>query len=255
MEKRKGEFLERAENMVKLAKEAISEGGSSYCNFDCLIQDIIKLNESMSEEDTVKCAEMSIALTSAFLASSLGTVTLNTPFSMLAFIPSIFTFSGSLNRRRNLPELLSIRCHPRKVRRENVRLRGLLPVDPRAGEPRRLAGNLRCRDGGVREWEVVEGVPDFEGEWVEDGASSAAEEARNQRHSIIGERKERLSNCFQISVALLDGVKIEGLMCIYREVNAGDFWIGSFLKFREGKVRRKNYVEYGGDFEVFRLIK
>ncbi|XP_031114998.1 7-deoxyloganetic acid glucosyltransferase-like [Ipomoea triloba] len=56
MEKRKGEFLERAENMVKLAKEAISEGGSSYCNFDCLIQDIIKLNESMSEEDTVKCA-------------------------------------------------------------------------------------------------------------------------------------------------------------------------------------------------------
>nr|GMD59075.1 7-deoxyloganetic acid glucosyltransferase-like [Ipomoea batatas] len=45
MEKRKGEFLERAENMGKLAKQAISEGGSSYCNFDCLIQDIIKVNE------------------------------------------------------------------------------------------------------------------------------------------------------------------------------------------------------------------
>ncbi|XP_019152334.1 PREDICTED: 7-deoxyloganetic acid glucosyltransferase-like [Ipomoea nil] len=46
MEKRKGEFLERAENMAKLGKQAISEGGSSYCNFDCLIQDIIKVNEA-----------------------------------------------------------------------------------------------------------------------------------------------------------------------------------------------------------------
>ncbi|XP_031115383.1 7-deoxyloganetic acid glucosyltransferase-like [Ipomoea triloba] len=47
MDKRKGELLKRVEDMGKLAKEAITEGGSSYCNLDCLIQDIIKLNVSV----------------------------------------------------------------------------------------------------------------------------------------------------------------------------------------------------------------
>ncbi|KAL2525788.1 UDP-glycosyltransferase 85A1 [Abeliophyllum distichum] len=41
MEEREKEFLERAENMAKLARKAVSEGGSSYCNLDALI-DYIK---------------------------------------------------------------------------------------------------------------------------------------------------------------------------------------------------------------------
>ncbi|KAI3470827.1 hypothetical protein Pfo_027490, partial [Paulownia fortunei] len=40
-----------------------------------------------------------------------STVTVSTPFSMAAFTSSNFAFSGSLNRRRNLPLLLSTRCH------------------------------------------------------------------------------------------------------------------------------------------------
>ncbi|KAK2975661.1 hypothetical protein RJ640_025957 [Escallonia rubra] len=54
---------------------------------------------------------MSMALTSGFFPSSLGTVTVSTPFSMAAFTWSILAFSGSLNRRTNLPLLLSTRCH------------------------------------------------------------------------------------------------------------------------------------------------
>lgn len=49
--------------------------------------------------------------TSGFFCSSLGTVTVNTPFSMLAFTCSFLAFSGNLNRRRNFPLLLSTRCH------------------------------------------------------------------------------------------------------------------------------------------------
>ncbi|CAA3011328.1 7-deoxyloganetic acid UDP-glucosyltransferase [Olea europaea subsp. europaea] len=41
IEVRKNEFMERAENIAKLARKAVSEGGSSYCNFDSLI-DYIK---------------------------------------------------------------------------------------------------------------------------------------------------------------------------------------------------------------------
>ncbi|KAL2548793.1 UDP-glycosyltransferase 85A3 [Forsythia ovata] len=41
MEERKEEFLERAENMAILARKAVREGGSSYCNLDALI-DYIK---------------------------------------------------------------------------------------------------------------------------------------------------------------------------------------------------------------------
>ena len=51
------------------------------------------------------------AFTSAFFTSSFGTVTVSTPFSRLALTSSIFAFSGNLNRRRNLPLLLSTRCH------------------------------------------------------------------------------------------------------------------------------------------------
>uniref|UniRef100_A0A0A8YU32 Uncharacterized protein n=1 Tax=Arundo donax TaxID=35708 RepID=A0A0A8YU32_ARUDO len=50
-------------------------------------------------------------LTSGFLASSLGTVTVSTPFSNDALICSVLAFSGSRNRRRNLPLLRSTRCH------------------------------------------------------------------------------------------------------------------------------------------------
>ncbi|KAL2548758.1 UDP-glycosyltransferase 85A1 [Forsythia ovata] len=41
MEERKEEFLERAENMAKLARKAVSKGGSSYSNLEALI-DYIK---------------------------------------------------------------------------------------------------------------------------------------------------------------------------------------------------------------------
>uniref|UniRef100_A0A0D9Z548 Uncharacterized protein n=1 Tax=Oryza glumipatula TaxID=40148 RepID=A0A0D9Z548_9ORYZ len=50
-------------------------------------------------------------LTSGFLGSSLGTVTVSTPFSMDALICSGLVFSGSRNLRRNLPLLRSTRCH------------------------------------------------------------------------------------------------------------------------------------------------
>ncbi|XP_060183974.1 7-deoxyloganetic acid glucosyltransferase-like [Lycium barbarum] len=40
MEKRIGEFLQRAEHMASLGKRAVNEGGSSYVNLDRLIQDI-----------------------------------------------------------------------------------------------------------------------------------------------------------------------------------------------------------------------
>ena len=52
-----------------------------------------------------------MALTLGFFTSSFGTVTVSTPFSMLALTSSIFAFSGSLNLRRNFPLLLSIWCH------------------------------------------------------------------------------------------------------------------------------------------------
>ncbi|ERM95761.1 hypothetical protein AMTR_s00023p00249070 [Amborella trichopoda] len=46
-------------------------------------------------------------LTSGFTASTLGIVTMRTPFSMAAFTPSTLAFSWSLNLLRNLPWLLS----------------------------------------------------------------------------------------------------------------------------------------------------
>ncbi|MQM03126.1 hypothetical protein Taro_035901 [Colocasia esculenta] len=54
--------------------------------------------------------EISIALTSGFFTSSLGTVTVSTPFSMEAFTWSTWAFSGSRNRLTKLPPLRSIRC-------------------------------------------------------------------------------------------------------------------------------------------------
>ncbi|CAH9098221.1 unnamed protein product [Cuscuta epithymum] len=42
---RKSEFLESAENMAKCAKEAVTEGGPSYSNFECLVQDICSLRK------------------------------------------------------------------------------------------------------------------------------------------------------------------------------------------------------------------
>ena len=55
--------------------------------------------------------EISMLLTSGFLtASSLGTVTVRTPFSIEALTWFILVFSGSLNLLENLPLLLSTRC-------------------------------------------------------------------------------------------------------------------------------------------------
>ncbi|XP_011076757.1 7-deoxyloganetic acid glucosyltransferase-like [Sesamum indicum] len=44
MESRKNEFLERADEMAKLAKASVSEGGSSYADLDRLIDDIKFMN-------------------------------------------------------------------------------------------------------------------------------------------------------------------------------------------------------------------
>uniref|UniRef100_A0A5B7A2C4 Glycosyltransferase n=1 Tax=Davidia involucrata TaxID=16924 RepID=A0A5B7A2C4_DAVIN len=40
MELRRDEFVRSANQMAKLASRSVSEGGSSYCNLDCLIEDI-----------------------------------------------------------------------------------------------------------------------------------------------------------------------------------------------------------------------
>jgi len=52
-----------------------------------------------------------MAFTSGFLISSLGTVTVRTPFSIEAFTFSTFAFSGNLNLLKNFPLLRSTRCH------------------------------------------------------------------------------------------------------------------------------------------------
>lgn len=54
---------------------------------------------------------MAMVLTSGLFTSSLGTVTVRTPFSMVALTCSTLAFSGSRNRLKNLPLLLSTRCH------------------------------------------------------------------------------------------------------------------------------------------------
>jgi hypothetical protein len=40
MVERREEFMRSADEMAKLAKESVSEGGHSYCNLDRLIEDI-----------------------------------------------------------------------------------------------------------------------------------------------------------------------------------------------------------------------
>ena len=40
MEERRENFMKSAAEMARLAKESVSEGGSSYCNLDHLIKDI-----------------------------------------------------------------------------------------------------------------------------------------------------------------------------------------------------------------------
>ena len=42
MVKRKDEFLQRADEMAKLARKSIEEGASSFCNFLRLIDDMVK---------------------------------------------------------------------------------------------------------------------------------------------------------------------------------------------------------------------
>uniref|UniRef100_A0A0A0KSC0 Uncharacterized protein n=1 Tax=Cucumis sativus TaxID=3659 RepID=A0A0A0KSC0_CUCSA len=54
---------------------------------------------------------MSMDLISGFFSSILGTITVRTPFSMLAFTSSTLAFSGSLNLLMNFPQLRSILCH------------------------------------------------------------------------------------------------------------------------------------------------
>ena len=43
MEERREIFMKSTAEMARLVKESVSEGGSSYCNLDHLIKDIIRL--------------------------------------------------------------------------------------------------------------------------------------------------------------------------------------------------------------------
>ena len=120
---------------------------------------------------------------------------------MDALICSVLAFSGSLNRRRNLPLLRSTLClaplaadlehvdvldlhlhlllQPWDVGLEHVGLRGLLPVAARAGERRSVgvSGNAREEAAAAgAEGEALEGIPEVEGERVEHVA------AADQRH-------------------------------------------------------------------------
>ncbi|XBI15173.1 hypothetical protein VPH35_057639 [Triticum aestivum] len=61
--------------------------------------------------DAFTQTEISMAFTSGFLTSALGTVTVSTPFSSPAFTSPTLASSGSRNRLTNLPLLRSTRCH------------------------------------------------------------------------------------------------------------------------------------------------
>ena len=45
MVERREEFVRSADEMAKLAKESVSEGGHSYCNLDRLMEDIRLMNQ------------------------------------------------------------------------------------------------------------------------------------------------------------------------------------------------------------------
>ncbi|KAK2966430.1 hypothetical protein RJ640_025978 [Escallonia rubra] len=75
------------------------------------------------------------------------------------------------------PPFLHLHLHflllqPRQVRLEHVRLRCLLPVDPRVGHRRRVAGEFpaRGREGAAGVREVLKGIPDIKRKGVEDVA-------------------------------------------------------------------------------------
>ncbi|KAL9262345.1 hypothetical protein AKJ16_DCAP12333 [Drosera capensis] len=60
-----------------------------------------------------------------FFSTTLGTVTVSTPFSIAAFTSSSLAFSGSLNLRRNFPLLLSTW----KISPKDMSFWGFFPVD------------------------------------------------------------------------------------------------------------------------------
>ncbi|KAJ9701558.1 hypothetical protein PVL29_006781 [Vitis rotundifolia] len=51
MEERRAEFTKSVDAMAKLARRSLSEGGTSYCNFDRLIEDIRLMSASHSREE------------------------------------------------------------------------------------------------------------------------------------------------------------------------------------------------------------
>lgn len=73
------------------------------------------------------------------------------------------------------------------------------PVDHRAGERRSLGRGGEIGAEVVGEWPevgverpVIEWVPCFEGEWIENVVGSTAEEAWNQRHCDVNSNGEIL---------------------------------------------------------------
>ena len=51
MEERRAEFTKSVDAMAKLARSSLSEGGTSYCNFNRLIEDIRLMSDSHSLEE------------------------------------------------------------------------------------------------------------------------------------------------------------------------------------------------------------
>ncbi|KAJ8639055.1 hypothetical protein MRB53_015749 [Persea americana] len=153
-----------------------------------------------------------MALTSGIFTCSLGTVTVSTPFSIAAFTSSTLAFSGNLNRLRNLPLLLSTRCHlsffsscslflsplicrtlpsssstftssffrPGRSALKTWASGVFLPVYMGVGECRCFITQVEpCKSTAV-EWEALEWVPNVKREGIEDVGSSA-EEAGDER--------------------------------------------------------------------------
>ena len=164
--------------------------------------------------------EISMAFTSGFLTASLGTVTVRTPFSILALTWSSFAFSGNL-RTSHLTSPVYATCHlslcfslhffasptflylhldflflqPWKISLENMSLGGLFPVYAGVGKCRCFAGELWSWGRYAGEGKVLERVPDVKRERIKDVTSSATKEgARDDRHFLgfLLERKMKI---------------------------------------------------------------
>ncbi|CAN1816259.1 hypothetical protein LINPERHAP1_LOCUS27714, partial [Linum perenne] len=113
------------------------------------------------------------------------------PVPLIVLLLLLFT---PLSANLQYPPFFHLHLHffllqPRHIRFKHMSLRSLFPVDPRVHKRRcltRRCGQLvrDCGEGSAGSEEVFEGVPNVEGEWIEDVAPAVAEDARNQRHDL-----------------------------------------------------------------------